>query len=284
MAHALGVRRGRHSPHPFLDQPAPIAIAHRGGAEEAPENTLEAFGAAVAQGYRYLETDAHLTRDGVVVAFHDPCLDNVSDRTGAIADLSIAEVEAADAGYAFSPDGGRSFPFRSRGIRVPRLEELLLRWPQARINIDPKADACVEPLVAVIDRLDAWDRVCFGAFSDRRLRRLRVLGGGRACTSMGPRAVAVARAASLGGRMPRQGADCLQVPLSRGPFPIVSARFVRAAHRAGLPVHVWTVDEESTMNDLLDLGVDGIMTDRPRLLRNVFAARGLPLAHDESVE
>ena len=90
--------------------------------------------------------------------------------------------------------------------------------------------------------------------------------------------------ASLGGRVPRQGADCLQVPLSRGPFPIVSARFVRAAHRAGLPVHVWTVDEESTMNHLLDLGVDGIMTDRPRLLRNVFAARGLPLAHDEPVE
>src|SRR2546426_10500886 len=136
MAHALGVRTRRHSPHPFLDQPAPIAIAHRGGAEEAPENTLEAFGAAVALGYRYLETDAHLTRDGVVVAFHDPRLAKVADRSGAIADLSIAEVEAAGADYAFSTDGGRNFPFRGRGVRVPRLDEVLLRWPEARVNID----------------------------------------------------------------------------------------------------------------------------------------------------
>ncbi len=275
------MRPRRHGVHPFLDHPTPIAIAHRGGAEEAPQNTLEAFGTAVALGYRYLETDAHLTRDGVLVAFHDSRLENVTDRTGAIADLGIADVEAADAGYVFSPDGGRSFPFRGRGVRVPRLEEVLVRWPEARVNIDPKTDACVDPLVALIDRLGAWDRVGFGAFSDRRLRRIRVLSGGSACTSMGPRAVAVARAAALGGRMPRQGADCIQVPIRRGPVRIVTDRFVRAAHRAGLPVHVWTVDHESTMHDLLDLGVDGIMTDRPRLLRDVFAARGLSLAPDQ---
>jgi glycerophosphoryl diester phosphodiesterase len=200
MLSCVGPRR--HRLHPYLDQPAPIAIAHRGGAEEAPENTLAAFGAAVALGYRFLETDAHVTRDGVVVAFHDPRLDTVTDRTGAIAALSITEVEAADAGYAFSPDGGRSFPFRGGGLRIPRLEELLGRWPQAHVNIDPKTDACVEPLVAVIDRLRAWDRVGFGAFSDRRLRRLRALSRGRACTSMGPRAVAVARIAAVCGRMP----------------------------------------------------------------------------------
>jgi glycerophosphoryl diester phosphodiesterase len=276
--HALRVRARRHRLHPFLDRPGPIAIAHRGGAEEAPENTLEAFGAAVALGYRYLETDAHVSRDGVVVAFHDARLDDSTDRTGAIAALSSAEIAAADAGYVFSPDGGRSHPFRARGIRIPRLDELLLRWPEARVNIDPKADACVEPLVAVIDRLGAWDRVGIGSFSDRRLRRVRALSRGRACTSMGPRAVAAARAAALCGSMPRQGADCIQVPLRRGPIPIVTAGFVRAAHRAGLPVHVWTVNAESSMHELLDLGVDGIMTDRPRLLRDVFAARGLGVA------
>jgi glycerophosphoryl diester phosphodiesterase len=132
----------------------------------------------------------------------------------------------------------------------------------------------------MIDRLSAWDRVGVGAFSDRRLRRVRSLSHGRACTSMGPRAVAVARVAALSGRMPRQGADCVQVPLRRGPVPIVTARFVEAAHRAGLPVHVWTVNDESTMHDLLDLGVDGIMTDRPRLLRAVLAARGVPPPDD----
>jgi glycerophosphoryl diester phosphodiesterase len=137
------------------------------------------------------------------------------------------------------------------------------------VNIDPKDDPCVEPLVALLDRHDAWDRVNLGSFSDRRLRRIRRLSRGRACTSMGPAAVAVARAGSLAGRMPRQGADCVQVPVRSGPVRIVTAGFVRAAHRAGLPVHVWTVNEPSTMRELLALGVDGIMTDRPRVLLDV---------------
>jgi glycerophosphoryl diester phosphodiesterase len=231
----------------------------------------------VALGYRYVETDAHLTRDRVLVAFHDERLDRVTDRTGRIAELSIAAVEAADAGYSFSPDGGRSFPFRGRGIRVPRLEQLLVRWPALRINIDPKADACVDPLAALLDRHDAWDRVCIGSFSDRRLRRIRTQARGRACTSMGPRAVALARLAATCGAMPRLGADCVQVPLRRGPIDVITERFIDAAHRAGLPVHAWTIDDRVTIGRLLDLGVDGIMSDRLRLLRDVFAARGLLL-------
>ena len=261
--------------HPFLEHPGPIAFAHRIGLAEAPENTLPAFEAAVALGYRYVETDVQVTRDGVVVAFHDAGLDRVTDRSGLIAEMTIDEVEAADAGYRFA--GGGSFPFRGRGIAVPRLEEVLARWPELRINIDPKSDACVGPLVALIERLDAWGRVGFGSFSDRRLVRLRRLSGGRACTSMGPRAVLGARLASLAGRMPSQGADCVQVPLRAGPVPIVTERFVGAAHRAGLAVHAWTINDESTMHELLDLGVDGLMTDRPRLLREVFARRGLEL-------
>ena len=261
--------------HPFLSARPPVAIAHRGGGEVAPENTVEACEAAVELGYRYLETDAHVTRDGVVVAFHDARLDGLTDRSGAIAALSIAEVEAADAGHVF---GGPDFPFRGRGVAVPRLEALLLRWPEVRFNIDPKDDACVEPLVGLVERLGAWDRVNFGSFSDARLRRIRALGRGRACTSMGPGAVAVARAGSLVGRMPRLGAQCVQVPLRSGSVPIVTPGFVRAAHRAGLHVHVWTVDDEETMRRLLDLGVDGVMTDRPRVLAEVFGERALPLA------
>ena len=263
--------------HPFLTAAGPVAIAHRGGGDEAPENTLPAFARAIELGYRHLETDVHLTRDGVVVAFHDARLDRVTDSRGAIEALDIDTVEAADAGWGFTPDGGRTFPFRGQGVRVPRLEEMLTRWPEARINIDPKSDAVVEPLAGLLDRHDAWDRVCIGSFSDARLKRIRTRSGGRACTSMGPRAVAVARAASLGGRIPRQGADCVQVPLRQGRIPIVTPRFVRAAHRAGLPVHVWTVDDEPTMDTLLDMGVDGVMTDRPRLLRAVFERRGLTL-------
>jgi len=250
-----------------------VAIAHRGGAGEAPENTLPAFAAAAALGYRYAETDVHLTRDGVLVAFHDSRLDRVTDRSGPIASLDFAQVEAADAGYCFSNDGGRSFPFRGRGVRVPRLEQVLAAWPEY-VNIDPKSDACVAPLAALLDRLDAWSRVCIGSFSDARLQRIRALGRGRACTSMGPRAVALARAAATTGVMPRQGADCVQVPVRHGRAPIVTPRFVAAAHRAGLPVHVWTVDEEPTMQWLLDLGVDGVMTDRPALLRAMLVRRG----------
>jgi glycerophosphoryl diester phosphodiesterase len=263
--------------HPFLSKLGPIAFAHRGGAGEAPENTLPAFEVAVALGYRYLETDAHITRDGVLVAFHDDRLDRVTDRTGAIAELGIDEVEEADAGYTFSPNEGGSFPFRGREIHVPRLEELLVRWPDVRVNIDPKADACVGPLAALLDRLGAWERVCIGSFSDRRLRRIRELGHGRACTSMGPHAVALARLAATSGVSPHLGADCIQVPIRRGPIQIVTGRFVKAAHRAGLPVHVWTVDDEAMIEQLLDLGVNGIMSDRLRLLRDVFARRGLPL-------
>lgn len=263
--------------HPFLVEPGPIAFAHRGGAGEAPENTLPAFEIAQTLGYRYLETDVHLTRDEVLVAFHDDRLDRVTDRSGAITQLGIAEVEAADAGHAFSPDGGRTFPFRGCGIRVPRLEEILARWPEARVNIDPKSDACVGPLAALLDRLGAWERVCVGSFSDDRLRRIRTLGHGMACTSMGPHAVALARLSTASALMRRLGANCIQVPISRGRVPIVTERFVAAAHRAGLPVHVWTINEETTINKLLDLGVDGIMSDRLRLLSDVLTRRGLPL-------
>lgn len=261
MLPGVGVRRDEL--HPFLTGPAPIAMAHRGGAAEAPANTLEAFAAAVALGFRYLETDVQLTRDGVVVAFHDLRLDGSTDRTGALGELAFAEVAAADAGFRFAGGGGRA-------ARIPGLEDVLLRWPDVRVNIDPKTDGCVEPLVALVERLGAWDRVGFGSFSDRRLRRIRALSGGRACTSMGPRAVAAVPA----GRIPRQGADCIQVPVRAAGVTLITARFVAAAHRAGLPVHAWTVDDEQAMHDLLDLGVDGIITDRPRLLRDVLAGRG----------
>jgi glycerophosphoryl diester phosphodiesterase len=253
------------------------AVAHRGGADEAPENTMAAFESAVTLGYRYLETDVHTTREGVLVAFHDDRLDRVTNRTGAIAELTIDEVRAADGGYTFSRDGGRSFPCRGLGIQIPRLEEILDRWPQVRLNIDPKSDTCIDPLVALLDRLGAWERVCIGSFSDRRLAQVRARGHGRACTSMGSHAVARAWLAARFGTMPRLGADCIQVPLRRGPVRIVTRRFMTAAHRVGLPVHVWTIDEPAIIEQLLDLGVDGIMTNRPRVLQQVFRRRGLSL-------
>ena len=256
----------------FLDHPTPIAFAHRGGADELPENTIAAFDAAVALGYLHLETDAHLSTDGVVFSFHDDVLDRVTDGHGPLAEASAAVIGRADAAYSFDAAGG--YPLRGGGYRIPTMEEVLSRWPHVFVNIDTKSDAVVEPLVRLVERLGAADRVCIGSFSDERIRRVRDLCGGTICTSMGPRAMTAAWLASRSGRMPRFRADCVQVPPTRHGVRVVDRRFVRAAHRAGLQVHVWTIDTREEMTALLDLGVDGIMTDRPRLLRELLVARG----------
>jgi len=239
----------------YLDQPEPLAFAHRGGAEDAPENTMRAFEHAVRLGYRYLETDAHLTADGVLVAFHDDVLDRVTDRAGRIGDLAWAEVaEARVAG----------------GEAIPLLEDLLLAFPQARINIDPKHDDAVEPLAALLTKLDAIDRVGIGSFSSARLARMRRLCGPRLCTSIGPAEILRLRYGGFG----RYAAGCVQVPVRWGRMQIVNRRLLDACHRRGMQVHVWTINEPDEMHRLLDLGVDGLMTDRPAALKQVLVARG----------
>ncbi|HEY5153517.1 MAG TPA: glycerophosphodiester phosphodiesterase family protein, partial [Acidimicrobiales bacterium] len=160
---------------PFLDHPGPIPFAHRGGAGDWPENTMPAFEGAVALGYRYVETDVHVTADGVLCAFHDERLDRVTDAQGLIRELPWATVSAA----------------RVDGLEpIPRLEDLLGAWPELRVNIDPKHDSAVDALAETLGRTGAVDRVCIGAFSDRRIARLRQLLGPRLCTSLGPRGVA----------------------------------------------------------------------------------------------
>jgi len=249
------------SSYPFLDWPGPLAFAHQGAhSPDGPgENTMAAFEAAVRQGYRYLETDAHATADGVLVAFHDDRLDRLTDRTGLIGDLPWAEVRAA----------------RVRGRdEIPLLEDLLTAWPEVRVNIDPKHDAAVDPLVELIERTGTVDRVCIGSFSDRRLARIRARLGPRICTSMGPRQVARLVAASRGLPAGSFSAACVQVPTKRGPVPLVTDRFLAAAHQRGLQVHVWTIDDPDEMHRLLDMGVDGIMTDRTDVLKSVLVERG----------
>jgi glycerophosphoryl diester phosphodiesterase len=245
-------------PRPFLDHVGPLAIAHRGGAGDWPENTRPAFEAAVAAGYRHVETDVHVTADGALVAFHDERLDRVTDRTGLIRELPWSEVRAARV------DGTEP---------ILLLEDVLASWPDVFVNIDPKHDSAVEPLAAVLQRTGAVERVCVGAFSDRRVARLRAMLGEGLCTAMGPKGIARLRAASFG--LPyRPVADCAQVPLRQGRVPLVDDRFVRTAHRLGVEVHVWTIDDPVEMEHLLDLGVDGIMTDRPLVLKDVLLRRG----------
>jgi glycerophosphoryl diester phosphodiesterase len=244
---------------PFLDHGLPLAFAHRGGAGDWPENTMPAFAAAVALGFQHLETDVHVTSDGELLAFHDDHLDRVTDRTGRISDLPWSQVKHARV------DGREP---------IPRLVDLLDAWPEVCFNIDPKHDGSVKPLAEVIERVGAIDRVCIGSFSDGRIARLRGLLGPRLCTALGPAGVARLRAAAYGLPSGRFRAPCVQVPPGRGSVALVDERFVSAAHRLDIQVHVWTIDEPDEMHRLLDLGVDGIMTDRPQVLKEVLQSRG----------
>ena len=243
----------------YLDHPVVLAIAHRGGAGDWPENTFPAFQAAIDLGYRYLETDVHATSDGVLVAFHDDRLDRVTDRSGAIGRLSYAEVARARVGGT---------------ERIPRLSDLLDAFPEARFNIDAKADSSVEPLISIIEKMGVLDRVCVGSFSDRRIGALRRALGGGLCHSLGPAGVARLRAASYGVPVGRIAAPCVQVPPTTQGRTLIDRRFVATAHARNMQVHVWTVDDPIEMHRLLELGVDGIMTDRPGVLRDVLIERG----------
>jgi glycerophosphoryl diester phosphodiesterase len=251
---------------PFLDHPGPLAFAHRGGAAEGRENTMAAFSRAVELGYTYLETDAHATADGVLLAFHDHTLDRVTDRHGRLATLPYREVRRARIG----------------GVEeIPLLEDLLGTWPDVRVNIDVKEAQAIGPLAEAIRRTGAYDRVCLTSFSDMRLARARMAVGRPVCSALGPRGVARLRAAALGsgygrllGGLAREGIPCAQVPVGFRGMRVTTRALVRTAHALGMQVHVWTVDEPRVMEGLLDLGVDGIMTDNISGLRDVLSSRG----------
>ncbi|QCX27567.1 glycerophosphodiester phosphodiesterase [Nocardioides jishulii] len=263
---------GRDTGYAYLDDGRPVlAFAHRGGAlhPDIPglENTAVAFAHAVALGYTYLETDVHVTSDGVVLAFHDDVLDRVTDRVGPVNAHTHAEVSEARIG--------------AHG-RIPTLRELLDAFPGARFNIDIKARDAVEPLMALIDECDAWDRVLVGSFSGRRLNAFRALARGRVATSAHPLEVAAFRllpSGRLARWVTRGQVAALQVPHHRGWIRVVTPGFVRRAHAAGAHVHVWTIDDPEEMEELLDRGVDGLVTDRTDILKEVLLRRGLWREH-----
>ncbi|MCH8613407.1 glycerophosphodiester phosphodiesterase [Arsenicicoccus dermatophilus] len=257
----------RASDFPYFDSPAPIALAHRGGARYAPnvgrENTLAAFRTAYDLGYRYLETDVHATVDGHLVALHDTRLDRVSDRSGAIADLTWEQVRRARVG----------------GEPVPLLSDLLEALPDARFNIDLKSPGAVVPAAQAILAAGALDRVCLGSFSQRRLSHARELLGPRVATAAGGPGVATLRfLPRLVSQWLRTPAPVLQIPrrhtLAGREIELVTPDFVAAVHRRGKQVHVWTIDDPAEMHELLDLGVDGLVSDAIDVLRAVLAERG----------
>ncbi|MEX0839620.1 MAG: glycerophosphodiester phosphodiesterase [Parvibaculum sp.] len=254
----------RPAKYPYLEHDGLLAFAHRGGAGSWPENTMPAFQGAVDLGYRYIETDVHATRDGVLLAFHDDRLDRVTDRTGVIAEMDYADVKAARV------DGREP---------IPLMADLLSTWPEIRINIDPKRDNAAGPLVRLLKEMKAVDRVCVNSFSGKRTAAIRAALGAGLCTGMGPLSTARLRFSSWSGLLGfiwgSFDEGCAQLPLARSGIRLIDRALIDRAHELGLQVHVWTIDDPAEMRRLADLGVDGLMTDEPAVLKTVLIERGL---------
>lgn len=248
----------------YLRNAGRIAMAHRGfTASRFPMNSMAAFHEAAKLGFRYIETDVRATRDGVAVILHDRRLPAQSGLPGAIDHLAWPDVRTADLGA---------------GESIPTLESLLLALPAMRVNLDIKAESAIEPTVEVIERLNAHDRVLVTSFSDRRRRRALRLLSKRVASSAGT----VVFLALVAAKTPATRAyawrmlhdsDCLQLPPRLGRLPVITPGLVRTLHASGRQVHAWTVDDPVTMHALLDIGVDGLITDRSDLLRDVLIAR-----------
>jgi glycerophosphoryl diester phosphodiesterase len=243
----------------FLDSPHPIAFAHRGGSEEVEENTMAAFRHAVALGYRHVETDVQSTRDGVAVIFHDDTLERMTGEA-----VRIDALDWADLTHRRTKGGAG----------IPRLDHVLEEWPDLNLNLEAKSDAAVAPMADAIKHANALARVCVGSFSAARTAALRARLGQGLCWSPAQGGVLALWLRGWGLPMRHAAFPAVQVPPAHHGIPVVTPRFVAAAHRAGTQVHVWTVDDEAEMNRLLDFGVDGLMSDRPTLLKSVLQSRG----------
>jgi glycerophosphoryl diester phosphodiesterase len=236
-----------------------------------PQNTMLAFQGAVDLGYRYVETDVHLSRDGRVVVFHDDALGRLTDGAGMVWEHDWADLRKFDAAHTFGRRTG--YPFRGAGVGIPSLEEVLTAFPDLQVNIDLKQAGMEQALADELERLDARDRVLIGSFFDDRIAEFRRITSGQVATSAGPMEARAAFRAAMLGRPIEAVADAFQVPTRKGAMRVPNRRFIEAVHAAGRQIHVWTVNTAPSMRRLLDAGVDGIVTDRPDLLNEVVTGR-----------
>jgi len=263
-------RRGAQNDLPLKPKDWPVNIAHRGGAEIAPENTLEGFREGLRVGARVLELDVHSSADGHVVVIHDTAVDRTTDSTGTVREMTLAELKRLDAGYHFTRDEGRTFPYRGEGIRIPTLKEVYDEFTEVPINVEIKGErpGIEEAVWRVIEEAGAEDRTLVVSENAPTIRRFREVAGGRVATASSSAELIsfylLSRLGLSGSVRPRYQA--LQGPETYHGLQIVTPGFTRAAHGQGLRIDVWTIDSEADMRRLLGYGVDGIMTDRPDVL------------------
>ncbi len=255
----------------------PVNLAHRGASSLAPENTIEAFRLAVEAGAGGLELDVHLTRDGHVVVIHDATVDRTTDGAGPVSEMTVDELRGFDAGHNFSPDGGLSRPYRGRDVRVPTLEEVLREFPGVAINIEIKAGrpGIEAAVLGVLRDADALGRVLVVSTPHAIVKRFRRISGGHVSTGASKWEIGVFYLLSrlCLERLVHPAYESLQVPLRHRGLPLVTSRFIRAAHDRGVRVDVWTINQANEMRRLLDLGANVIMTDRPATLTEVLQRR-----------
>ena len=246
--------------HPFFKDYNFFGFVHRGGDEEKTENTLEAFQYSSDLGFVFIETDVQSTLDGEIVIFHDNDLRRVAGLDVKISDLTYKEIQGIEL---------------INGGKVPTLNETLISFPELRFNIDIKVDAAVQETINIIKNQGVLERVCLAAFSTKRLNLIRKLMGPGLCSSMGQVEIVRLLCNSFGLNFKTSPGLCAQVPVSQYGIPIVTKRFIKKAHSLNKLVHVWTIDETDEMFRLIDLGVDGLMTDKPSILKKALLARNL---------
>lgn len=254
----------------------PLVMAHQGGADLAPSNTMAAFRNAAQMGVDVLELDVHTTKDGVVVVIHDATVDRTTNGVGSVHDLTLSELQKLDAGYRFSPDNGQTFPFRGQGVAIPTLQEVLSAFPALRINIEIKqADPPMEQAVAeLIQQAGAQNRVLVVASNLDVIERFRALMPDVATGASESEVRGFFYAQTLRvSAFYRPTADALQVPENFGSIQVLSPHFVQAAHAREVAVHAWTINDPEAMRRLLAMGVDGIITDRPDLALEVLGRK-----------
>lgn len=257
----------RRSPkRPLASDGGPVVLAHRGWRGRYPENTMLAFEKAAEMPIDGLETDIHSTADGVLVAIHDDTVNRTTDGSGQVQDFTLAELKKLDAGYRWTPDGGKTFPFRGQGITIPTLAELFEAFPHLWINVDVKQESpsIIAPFVELIHQYNLAQNICVGSFSDKNVAEFRRLmpDVARSGSPKEVRRLLALHKLRLGW-LYWGAADAFQIPEEHGRLRIVTPRFIRDAQRQKTAVHVWTVNETADMQRLLDWGVDGLITDFP---------------------
>jgi glycerophosphoryl diester phosphodiesterase len=260
--------------HPFfMKSKRPLLIAHRGGAGLWPENTMYAFKKAVELGVDALEMDVHSTADGELIVIHDTTLDRTTNGKGSISSLKYAELQKLDAGYNWTNDNGRTFPFRGQGIVIPRLEEVFLAFPEMKFNIEikPRDSSLAKPLCQLIHKHGMSNRVLIASFSDEAISSFRKECGDVATSGSATETLKFFTLNRLYlDAVYSPDAYALQVPEKKGNQEVVTKSFLEAAHSRNLAVYAWTINDVETAKRMLALGVDGILTDYPDRLKPLF--------------